>query len=614
VEVITGTQLTSDNISSVNSTFLDTLRSFLLAFAGIALLVATFSISNTFSILTAQRTREAALLRAIGASRRQILGTGVIEALIVGVVASALGVVGGLGIAGLLKGLFDSFGFALPAGGLVVSTGSIVTALVVGVVVTAAAGLLPALRASRIPPLAALRETTTRVATTSKRRVIAGLALTAIGVMVVLVALTGSGNGVLGPTAIGALATLVGMVILGPAVARPASAVIGWPAARLRGLPGALARRNAMRHPRRTSAAATALMVGVAVVTLFTVFAASLKTSMNNGVAGSFRGDVAITPSGFVGGGGGGGGALSPQLAATAAQLSQVQVATGLGTGNARVAGHAETVSVVDPQQIGAVLDLHPVSGSLARLGPEGIAVSQHTADSNHWRVGTQLPVILPDGTTTALDVEAIYTSRDLAGDYVLPQAAWAPHAVQTFESAILVKLSPGTSTAAGVALVRQAAAPYGSPTVQDRAAFVSAAGGIINTVLGIVYVLLALAIVIALFGIANTLSLSIFERTRELGLLRALGETRQQLRATLRWESVIIALFGTVGGLGLGVFLGWALADAVNIAQGIATFTAPPTQLVLILLVGGLAGILAALRPARRAARLPMLAAIATE
>ena len=228
--------------------------------------------------------------------------------------------------------------------------------------------------------------------------------------------------------------------------------------------------------------------------------------------------------------------------------------------------------------------------------------------------MGTQLPVILPDGTKTALDVEAIYTSRDLAGDYVLPQTAWAPHAVQTFESAILVKLSPGTSAAAGVAAVRQVAAPYGSPTVQDRAAFVSSAGGIINTVLGIVYVLLALAIVIALFGIANTLSLSIFERTRELGLLRALGETRQQLRASLRWESVIIALFGTVGGLGLGVFLGWALADAVDIAQGITTFTAPPAQLVVILVVGGLAGILAALRPARRAARLPMLAAITTE
>ena len=418
----------------------------------------------------------------------------------------------------------------------------------------------------------------------------------------------------LGPTAIGALVTLVGMVVLGPIVARPASAVIGWPAARLRGLPGALARGNAMRHPRRTSAAATALMVGVAVVTLFTVFAASLKTSMNNGVASSFRGDVAITPSGFVGGGGGGGGALSPQLAATAAQLPQVQVATGLGTGNARVAGHAETVSVVDPQRIGAVLDLHPVSGSLARLGPDGIAVSQHTADSNHWRVGTQLPVVLPDGTPSALDVEAVYTSRDLTGDYVLPEAAWAPHAVQTFESAILVKLSPGTGTAAGVTAVRQVAAPFGSPTVQDRAAFVSSAGGIINTVLGIVYVLLALAIVIALFGIANTLSLSIFERTRELGLLRALGETRQQLRASLRWESVIIALFGTVGGLGLGVFLGWALADAVDIAQGIATFTAPPTQLAVILLVGGLAGVLAALRPGRRAARLPMLAAMAAE
>jgi putative ABC transport system permease protein len=617
VEAITGAQLTQDNINNVNSSFLDTLRTFLLVFAGIALLVATFSISNTFSILTAQRTREAALLRAIGASRRQILGSVVIEALAVGVVASAVGVLGGLAIAGLLKGIFDSFGFALPAGGLVITGGSVVTALVVGVVVTVAAGLVPALRASRVAPLAALRETTTQV-TTSSRRAITGVALTGAGVAVVLVALTGSGNGVLTVAALGALATLGGMVLLGPVVARPATALIGWPAARTRGLPGVLARRNAMRSPARTSAAATALMVGVAVVTLFTVFAASLKTSMNDGVAGSFTGDLAITPSGF-GGGGGGGGGLSPQLAAAVAQLPQVQVATGIGSGggrdaDARIAGHSQQVSVVDPSQIGAVLDLHPAGGSISGLGANQLAISQHEADTQHWRLGTPLSVTFPDGATAALTVGATYQSRDLAGDYVLPQAAWSPHAVQTVDSAIFVKLRPGVSTSAAQTAVRQVAASYGSPTVQGHQAFVTSAGGAINTVLGIVYVMLALAIVIALFGIANTLSLSIFERTRELGLLRALGETRQQLRATLRWESVIIALFGTVGGLGLGVFLGWALADAVNIAQGIATFTAPPAQLVLILIVGGLAGILAAQRPARRAARLPMLAAISTE
>ena len=618
VQAITGAQLTQDNINNVNSSFLDTLRTFLLVFAGIALLVATFSISNTFSILTAQRTREAALLRAIGASRRQILGSVVIEALAVGVVASAVGVVGGLAIAALLKGVFDSFGFALPAGGLVITAGSVVTALVVGVVVTIAAGLVPALRASRVAPLAALRETTTQVTTTSRRRAITGVALTGAGVAVVLAALTGSGNGVLTVAALGALATLVGMVLLGPVVARPATALLGWPAARVRGLPGVLARGNAMRNPARTSAASTALMVGVAVVTLFTVFAASLKTSINNGVAGAFTGDLAITPSGF-GGGGGGGGGLSPQLAAAVAQLPQVQLATGIGSGSgrdasARIAGHNQQVSVVDPSQIGVVLDLHPVGGSIAGLGANQLAVSQHEADAQHWRLGTPLTVTFPDGTTTSLSVGATYQSRDLAGDYVLAQSAWSPHAIQTVDSAIFVKLRPGVSTSVAQAAVRQVAASYGSPTVQDHQAFVTSAGGAINTVLGIVYVMLALAIVIALFGIANTLSLSIFERTRELGLLRALGETRQQLRATLRWESVIIALFGTVGGLGLGVFLGWALADAVNIAQGIATFTAPPAQLVLILLVGGLAGILAAQRPARRAARLPMLAAIATE
>ncbi len=608
VQATTGAQLTHENISDLNGEFLNILRTFLLVFAGIALLVATFSIYNTFSILVAQRSRESALLRVVGASRRQVLGSVVAETAAVGLVASAAGLVGGLGIAELLKAVFNAFGFGLPAGGLVVTGTTIAVSMVVGVLTTVASGLLPAIRASRIPPLAALRDSASEAGALTIGRAVAAVVLVVAGVATVLFAVTGTGSGVLAMAGGGALITIVGLVVLGPMVAVPATRILGWPLARLRGAPGVLARGNAMRSPRRSAAAASALMVGVAVVTLFTVFAASLKTSMHDNLAGSFRGDLAISTASY------GDGGLSPQLAGAIGRLPGVQTAAGVAKGNAQIAGKSETVRAVDPPQVGAVLDLHPTAGSLSTLSDTQFAVSQKTAQSKHWNIGTPLAVTYPDGTRTTLTVGAIYRSRDLLGDYVFTSAEWAPHAVQTLDSAVLIKLDAGASVPASLAAVRTVAASYGSPTVQDRSAYLSSAGSEINTLLGLIYALLALAIIIALFGIANTLTLSIHERTRELGLLRAVGETRPQLRAMIRWESMILAVFGTIGGLGLGVFLGWGLADAASTAEGMASFTAPPTQLVVILVVGAVAGVLAGIRPARRAARLDVLGAIGAE
>src|ERR671911_1274993 len=326
VEAITGERLTTEHTSDINEEFLDLFTTFLTVFAGVALLVATFSIYNTFSIIVAQRTRESALLRAIGAGRGQILASVVVEALLVGVIASAIGIVGGLGIATLLKGMFDAFGFSLPAGGLVFNASVAVIGMIVGVVVTLVAGVAPAVKASRVPPLAAIRDVSVERTSTSAPRAITGLAVTALGVAIVLAAVLSGGDSVLGFAGLGALLTIVGVVVFGPVVARPASGVIGAPLRWLRGVTGSLARQNAMRNPRRTSGTAAALMIGVGVVTLFTIFAASLKTAIDDSVSKSFTGDLVISTGRF------GGGGISPPLAAGVGQLPGGKNATGLGT------------------------------------------------------------------------------------------------------------------------------------------------------------------------------------------------------------------------------------------------------------------------------------------
>jgi putative ABC transport system permease protein len=385
------------------------------------------------------------------------------------------------------------------------------------------------------------------------------------------------------------------MVALGPAAARPAGAVLGAP---LRRVTGRLARRNTTRDPRRVAGAATALMVGIGVVTLFTVIAASSKASIEHKVARSFGGDLAITTGSAIGGG------FGPGLAGDVARLPQVAAAAGMGTGSVRVDGAATRVRYADPAALGRILDL----GSAARVGPGQLAVSEDTARSHGWRTGSRVTVVFADGTHRTLTVGGTYASGGPAGDYLLPRAEWVAHDPQPEDTTLLIQLRPGVSTAEGERAVTAAARPYAAPDVQSRQDYIESQASGVGAMLTLVYVMLALAIVIALLGIANTLSLSVHERTREIGLLRAVGATRGQIRSMVRWESLIVAMFGTAGGVAIGLLPGWALARA---ATG-GTFAAPAVPLVVIVLIGALAGVLAALRPAHRAGRLDVLRAVA--
>ncbi|MFG3172446.1 ABC transporter permease [Streptomyces sp. NPDC048200] len=609
VEAITGQESAQENTEMISSQFLTIFTTLLLVFSGIALLVATFSIHNTFAIVVAQRTRENALLRALGASRRQVTASTLAEATVVAVTASAVGLAGGVGIAAGLQALFPAIGFPFPEGDLVVSGLSMLLPLGVGVVVCLVSALLPAARAGRTAPLAALRETAVDESGASRARAITGGGLASLAAAVTLtgVLLTPS----LWLAGLGALLALAAFVVLGPVASATAVRVLGAPVARLRGVTGGLARRNALRSPRRTAATAGALMIGVAVVSLFTVFGASLKATMDQTVSRSFAGDIAVSAPSF----GAGGSGLSPRLAPAVARVPVVQDAVGLGKGVAEVNGSGQALTVTDPVTLGRVFDLGHVRGSLSALGADGIAITRKEADRQHLVTGDTARLTFTDGRSQDFTVRAVYGQSELAGEYVITRAAWAPHRTQDSDRLVAVSLKDGVSTAQGRAAVRQVAERYGNPEVQTRDAYAQSSAGGIDMMLTLVYALLALAVLIALLGIANTLTLAMHERTREIGLLRAVGQTRAQLRAMVRWESVLVAAFGTAGGIALGAFLGWVLVEASEGASDTAfAFAVPPLRLVVVALVGLGAGALAGLRPARRAARLDVLRAIATE
>ncbi|MFD8085558.1 FtsX-like permease family protein [Kitasatospora sp. NPDC059722] len=610
VQAVTGAAATRESTQQLSGRFLSMFTTLLLVFAGIALLVATFTIHNTFAIVVAQRTRENALLRALGAVRGQVLAATLAEALAVGVLASLGGLLGGIGVATGLKALFSALGFALPTGGMVISTAAVVLPLAVGTLVAVGSALLPAVRAGRTAPLAALRETGVDRAAQGRSgvlRVLLGGLLIAGGVPAAVLGATDGPSVLL--TAGGALAVLVGVVVLGPVAAAFAVRVLGAPLPRLRGVSGTLARRNAARNPRRTAATASALMIGVAVVTLFTVFGASIKATLDDTVDKSFAGDLAVTAPSF----GAGGSGISPKAADALAGLPEVRQTVGLGRGVARIDGHGRVLDVTDPARLVGIVDLGRVEGSLDALGTDGLAVSRGEAEQQGWKLGQSVTVGFADGASGPFAIRALYEGGGLAGDYLITRQAWAPHRGQDSDTLVAVGLRAGVSPAAGKAAVQQALVPYGGPQVQDRAEYAASAASGVDTMLSVVYALLALAVLIALLGIANTLTLAVHERTRELGLLRAVGQTRAQLRGMVRWESVLVAAFGTVGGLGLGAFLGWALVRASDSA-GTGSFAIPPVQLAVVLTAGLLAGAVAGLRPAGRAARLDILRAIATD
>jgi putative ABC transport system permease protein len=604
LEVVTGAKVVEEGQTGIHRAlaFFD---SFLLVFAGIALFVGTFLIFNTFSIVVAQRMRELALLRAVGAGRAQVVGSVLGESLLIGVVASAAGLGVGVGLAVLLKAMLAALGFSLPSTGLLLTVRTVVVSMVVGVTISLAAALVPAWKAGKVPPVAALREVEVDEEPHVVRRAVSGAVVVGLGAGLLLVGLFAPVPHRMAYVGGGAAAFFLGIAVAGPVLARPLCRVVGAPL-RWRGGTGRLAQNNAMRNPKRTSAAAAALMIGVTLVALISVMASSTKSSIGAVVDSTMRADFVIGGGGQVGGQSG----FSPTLARRLEALPEVASATGIRSGSASIGGSPLVVLAIDPRRVDDLFDIDLRQGDLASMGADGIAVSRHVAAADHLAVGDPLEVTFPTTGAQPFVVRAVYGARTLAGDYVLSVAAAARDFASPLDVQVYARLAPGVAPADGRRAIESVLASYPNATLMDRTEYKHSQEAQIDQLLGLMYGLLGLALVIALIGIANTLALSIYERTRELGLMRAVGMTRRQVRSVVRGESIIIALLGTAEGLLVGVLLGWAVVHALR-SQGVTQLSVPVVLLLVIALLAALAGVVAAAGPARRAAKLDVLRAI---
>ncbi len=587
----------------------------LFVFAGVALFVGGFMIFNTFSITVAQRIREFALLRMLGASRRQVLSEVVLEALAIGFLASLVGLALGLVVAPGLRGLFKAFGAEIPSSGTVFEPRTVVVSLLVGTLVTLVAALVPALRATRVAPVEALVDASGGGAVRSGRgRTIVATLLTLAGVALMAVGLFGGaeGDSALAPIGAGAALVLLGVGLLSAYLVRPIASAVGWPVERVRGLPGRLARENAVRNPRRTASTAAALMIGVALIAFVAVFAAGITATVDRAVDDNFKGAFIVQDeNGF-----------SPIPAASAAAIARVPGVARVSPANfsqAKVRGVSGNVnfSGVDPATFPALYSFTWKEGSnatLARLAPGQVLLSRTFARDNGFAVGDTLDTLTATGRRPALRVAGIYEDRgNLLGDATMTNTALRRGFGARQDAFALVGLAPG----AGEPAVKETIGKLldaGFPTVEalTKAEFKDSQAAKVNQVLALFYVMLSLSVIVALFGIANTLALSIHERTRELGMLRAIGTSRAQVRTIIRWEAVITALIGALIGVALGCAFGALITQPLK-EQGFV-LRYPVATLVALVIVAGLFGVVAALLPARRAARIDVLEALAYE
>jgi putative ABC transport system permease protein len=599
-DVISGAEATADarNATGTSLQFVDM---FLMTFAIVALVVGSFVIHNTFSITVAQRTRETALLRAIGAKRKQVTRSVVAEALFTGVFASVVGAAAGVGMASGLRWVLHAFGMEFSARGMVVQGGSLTIAIVTGVIVTVAAAYLPARRAAKVAPIEAMRDVAVEPARASMRRTVLGVLVTVGGAALIGRGLAGGDAGSIG---LGALAVFVGVSTLGPAIARPFVRVFGLPIAKARGMAGTLARENASRNPKRSASTASALMIGVGLVVMMTVFAASTKASIADSIDVAMKGDYIVQTQFGMGG-------ISPQVARRIDALPETRAVTSLRYGTATVAGAAKDISGFDPATVDETVVTKLPAGAMSHLGLHDVAVHEDEAKARHVTKGDTVTLTFPETRAQRFRVAAVYGTKQPFGKYALSLQAFEKNIVSKADDAVVIANSEGVSMQQAHRAIERVLADYPTAELMDRDQFKGEVASQIDQILNLVYVLLAMALVIAFFGIANTLALSVFERTRELGLLRAVGMARAQVRSTVRIESVLVALLGTTLGTAIGLGFSWALVQALH-DKGIDVFTMPGTQLAGIVGVAVVAAVVAAALPARRAARLDVLHAIA--
>jgi putative ABC transport system permease protein len=603
VETTTGRRLADDQAKAIADS-MSGLRQGLLVFAGIALFVGTFIIANTFTMLVAQRTKELALLRAVGASRRQVTRSVLVEAFVVGAVAGVTGLGLGVGIGAGLRSLMGSLDVTVPDGPLVVTPGTVAAALAVGVLVTMLAAWLPGRRAAKIPPVAAMSSVHARATTKSLvLRNTVGALLAAAGVAVVLAATRMSGDSGQAPMGFGAVLLIIGVFVLTPLLSRPLIAAAA-PVLRAFGVAGRLARQNSVRNPRRTAATASALMIGLTLITGMTVMAGSLQTSIDKMAAAAIRADYIVSMAN--------GNELSPDVAKKLAAADGVTAASPLRNAASRIGGRTEFLTGVDGATIGRLTDLPVRTGSFT-VARDRVVVDEKTAESYGWKAGSAFTVAYEDGRRQRLTVAGTYDGNELIRGIMIDNAVLTPHLSDPGDMQVMVKTSGGASQSAKDRLVKALGA---NPAikVQDKKDLSQQIAQVFTLILNMVYGLLAMAVIVAVLGVINTLAMSVFERSQEIGMLRAIGLDRTGVKRMVRLESLVISLFGGVLGIGLGVFFGWAVGELVGARMPTYELVVPWARIAVFLLLAGTVGVLAALWPARRAARLNMLSDIKAE
>jgi putative ABC transport system permease protein len=605
-EAVTSSQLSNESDEAIDEG-LAFFKTFLLVFAYIALFVGAFIIYNTFGIVVTQRTKELALLRALGATGRQVMTSVIAESVLLGIVASAIGLGAGMLIASGLKAVLDGFGFEVPSGSLVLLPRTVLVAMIGGTGITALSAIAPAVRASRVPPIAAMQGAVSSRHAAGVRRNVVGLILAVLGVVGVL---SGLGGGSLPQVGLGALLSFLGVAMLAPFFARPVAALVGAPVAHARGASGLLARQNAMRSARRTAATASALMIGTALMAGSLILSGSFTESVERAVSKGALADLVVTTRNELG--------FSPALAEEARSVPGVSEAYGYRFAAFKIGDATKDIvgldpAAIDPANPDAGLDIDVREGSVASLADDGIAVQRDVAGDRGWQIGDEVNVTFPDGLRV-LTVGVLFEENSLTEDYIIGIDTFEAGFAEQNDLVVLVSLAEGADLRTVQADLQAIVdADYPGLDVMDRDQYIGDVKDQVNQFLGLITALLALAVVIALLGVLITMLLAVFERTHELGLLRAVGMARRQVRAMVRWEAAIVATYGAVLGLILGVFFGLALTGALE-DEGVTVQVVPVPLLVILALVIAVLGVIASIYPARRAARLNILAAIAHE
>jgi len=577
----------------------------LIGFAAISLFVAAFLIYNTFSILIAQRGRELALMRAIGATRFQVLRSVLIEALIVALFSVVLGIGVGYLLALGLGAFFDAIGLSLTSG-IAITVNSIVWATVIGIVVTLVSAAVPATRASRIPPIAALRELNSTAEGVGGRRTIFGFVLLTLSVLLIVVGLRGSGDGAnIAQTGAGSLLLLISVVVLTPLLGVGLVTLATPILSKLGGTPGKLASRNAARAPKRLATTASALTIGLGLVVGVTVITASAQTSIDKLIDESFRAEAIVSTVT--------GQPFSSTIAEGIRKVDGVEYVVSESIGGALIDGVEQDISAIGGGPLDSVYSVEGVTGEFGTLTSENAVVSNDLAAERGWSLGTSVPVRFPGGERQTFTIVGQFEPTPLLGGLVISLEDYRASGGGSQDTFLFIAVEPSADSATVLAGVKDAAAVNPLVSVLDQTELKEANANQLNQLLYFVYAMLALSVVIAALGVVNTLALSVIERTREIGLLRAVGATRRQIRRIIRWEAVVVALLGAVLGIAIGIAAGTVLQRSL-VDSGIEVLDIPVATLIVILILAVVIGILAAVLPARRAARLNILDAISDD